>query len=782
MDYGLEFYFKIKQAGLEVIDKLNQKINIGQKALAGLNQALQETVYGYDKLKASLKDVKIQPSGFQTRYIQAFEASKIPVNKPFNIPSTQPAIEEGLSLKDKIAGGISAGALVAEIKAIDDAMEALRNRMVQLGFTGQDVAQAFQEMQKLKIERGVIEGFEEAIYYLTEYGVGLGVAGQNSQKLMQALAGLAEVSAKSARIFGESVQSIAEANYQLAQTGFDIYNEKALKELWSGFLALKQLGFNITIKDITEALREFQQVSLLVSKQARGDFLLAMTTMDAFLKSQFTSMKELGMDKLITGLLKNSREATNQLALMATTAGMGIDKVYEIQRALREGTPEQMEQAMTDLFGMYKALYQQMEQARQMGVPVEILEQRYGVEYEALSKLVAKEDEFREKLRKVYEEKKRGKLLDEAYSRATQTLSDQWDKFLSNIGALLKSVFAPTINLLAVVLSKVNSVLGVLVSGFTKFMEILPEPLKVLTSLALVGGFVALKFLAIRGVLTLLGRGLGTVISSLALTQKGFAGIRALFFSLTGINLLLKGFTFMKDLLIAIVSFAGRLAGFFAGIGRAILPFITSLSGLGSVLTTIFSVVGRALLFVITKLNPVMFVITTIATIGYLAYKNWDKLKGVLATIWEGIKNIAGFISDVASSVGKAFLDAISSVAGNIQNLFVNVWEGIKNLALSFLSPIVELYNKIAGVVGLPTIQLPVQQQPQLPPSATATAPTAPPVLPPPVPSVDNSQMILLLQQQNQILAYIADVLSQSKDGRARGRSFTTELYRAWGW
>ncbi|MCS7284444.1 MAG: hypothetical protein NZ527_01890, partial [Hydrogenobacter thermophilus] len=73
MDYGLEFYFKIKQAGLEVIDKLNQKINIGQKALAGLNQALQETVYGYDKLKASLKDVKIQPSGFQTRYIQAFE-------------------------------------------------------------------------------------------------------------------------------------------------------------------------------------------------------------------------------------------------------------------------------------------------------------------------------------------------------------------------------------------------------------------------------------------------------------------------------------------------------------------------------------------------------------------------------------------------------------------------------------------------------------------------------------------------------------------------------------
>ncbi|MGL4308675.1 MAG: phage tail tape measure protein [Cetobacterium sp.] len=169
-----------------------------------------------------------------------------------------------------------------------------------------------------------------------------------------------------------------------------------------------------------------------------------------------------------------------------------------------------------------------------------------------------------------------------------------------------------------------------------------------------------------------------------------------------------------------------------------ILVFVGAFMLLGTAVTKILAVVGaikKLVLFVqaaggvIGALKaaflglggPIVWIGAAIALVGYLMYKNWDKVKPVLVEIWENIKAIweackqwfgtsimiLDFINPISTLVdlAKSFYENWDSSLGIIENL-KNGFFGFVDTLQEKLNGIVNSFTKLGDkVVNIPIIR-----------------------------------------------------------------------------
>jgi len=694
--FGLEFHFKLRESGLNILDKLNRKLLLGKEALKGFFE--KGVNLGFEQLRQS----------FERLYEGIKEHARF----------------ESLSKTDLIAGTITGGATALALKEVDDASEQIIRRMVQLGYTAKQARESFKEWERFKASAQVYEGFDEALYYLLEYGVGVDRFGKNLDELRQKLGALASLSAKVGTVFMEDSKAVAELNYNLQRAGIDVFDVRGLEQLYSGLLALKKEGFNITFRELSESLRDFQDIALKVSPNVRRDFIFTMATVEAQLQSLFTSMKETGIEDMMKGLIKAEDEAIQRymtLQAYARMAGVGLRSWEEMRRALLEGSFEEQAKAMNELLIASKEAVKFAE--RQGPIAMRSMLEQLGLSTEVAIKLVGfDEKEFANRIKRAHKEMERGVAITSAYEEATKSLGYQWSRFTTLVGRFLKSFLVPVLETFVFVLDKVNDVLSFIAGAIDNLPSPLRQATEFLFSMFVVGGLLYGKFVAISRVISLFGKGLGAVIGSV-----GFLGrVQS---ALTFIKSL-AGFTVIQEI--------------FSFILRA-LPAVASAIG----------VIGRVLLFILTKANPVLLVISTIATVGYLVYKNWDKVKAFFSGLWDFLK-----------SVGNEIWSFLSGIIDGLSNLLSRAIDWVKELFSKMLSPLIGIYNKIAGVLNLPKIETSEEQVSTFAssqPSATTITPvitgegnkTA--VLAPD----QMNLLITLLSEQNMLLRQIAGSLGK---------------------
>jgi hypothetical protein len=153
-------------------------------------------------------------------------------------------------------------------------------------------------------------------------------------------------------------------------------------------------------------------------------------------------------------------------------------------------------------------------------------------------------------------------------------------------------------------------------------------------------------------------------------------------------------------------------AGFFL---KSISLGIEGLKLFTSVGKVFFSVIRAGIpilrLFAATLIsNPLLLAATAVAALGFLIYKNWDKVKGVISTLWKAFKGFAGGIGELikkASHIGSSVLLAFKGLAGGIGLLLSKAVKAGKSTFVSlakavlFYSPFGILVREWQKVFGL---------------------------------------------------------------------------------
>ena len=84
--------------------------------------------------------------------------------------------------------------------------------------------------------------------------------------------------------------------------------------------------------------------------------------------------------------------------------------------------------------------------------------------------------------------------------------------------------------------------------------------------------------------------------------------------------------------------------------------------------------------------NPLFLVATAIATAGFLIYKNWDKVKTIISTLWKAFKGFFAGIGELigkASHIGSSILSAFKDFANSIGLLLSKAVEAGKSAFVS---------------------------------------------------------------------------------------------------
>lgn len=147
------------------------------------------------------------------------------------------------------------------------------------------------------------------------------------------------------------------------------------------------------------------------------------------------------------------------------------------------------------------------------------------------------------------------------------------------------------------------------------------------------------------------------------------------------------------------------LKGFFSGVKNFAFSALSSAKKAFFGIITASRTMGLALLT-----NPVFWIGAAIAGVGYLIYKNWDKLKYFFKGIWEGVKESFKPVIDAGKSIIEIF-KPLGGLFGKIKNaigsLFSNK-EGLTNtgkiigktISIAFF-PLIMVGKTIGWVVGL---------------------------------------------------------------------------------
>lgn len=201
---------------------------------------------------------------------------------------------------------------------------------------------------------------------------------------------------------------------------------------------------------------------------------------------------------------------------------------------------------------------------------------------------------------------------------------------------------------------------------------------------------------------------------------KGAAAMSALSFAVSGVSGVVGGAAKAIDVLGPVLGRAGRLAtSFGAGlrnqafeatfrlwerfpkIGDAVYRFGGRLSGVGAVAGRVFPAIATAARSVGAAILgfswPVAIAVAAVAALGYVIYKNWDRLRPAFVNTWRVIRNVTlGTWDTVANYAGKLWdgltskfswlKTAVNWVSNAVSNLKAPEWlksigNGIANMA-----------------------------------------------------------------------------------------------------
>lgn len=254
-------------------------------------------------------------------------------------------------------------------------------------------------------------------------------------------------------------------------------------------------------------------------------------------------------------------------------------------------------------------------------------------------------------------------LIDQDWKRRMDTATSQFDKFkigMMELGITIGDALLPPITDLVV------SVMPA-VKAFGDWAKEHPGLIKGVIGLA--GGLLAgkLAFIGIQ-------YGINLVLSP-------FNALTTSITAVSGKWTLLRAMWQAGRFAPAIAGLRSVGAGFLA-VGRALLPF-----GQGLLMSVVAPLklagqavfwLGRAML-----MNPIGLAVTAIGVAAYLAWKNWDKVKGAVVAGWnwlKGLKNqffsagadlIDGLVNGVTSKLTAA-RDSIVSLGSSIKGWFAN--------------------------------------------------------------------------------------------------------------
>jgi len=269
------------------------------------------------------------------------------------------------------------------------------------------------------------------------------------------------------------------------------------------------------------------------------------------------------------------------------------------------------------------------------------------------------------------------------------TVLMRWKSVLSAVEGIFLTIYKPLEPIL-------KFSLDVIVGGLRLLNKVLEFTAPVLSPVIFGFGalFIVSKLVAV-----------GMTLSKIA--SLGFA--KTLIMSLTPFGQARKALKFLASQSIitsnTLKASSLSLKGFFSSVKNfALTAWSTSKKAFDRIITA-SQRMGLALLT-----NPVFWIGAAIAGVGYLIYKNWDKLKYFFKGVWDGIKESFKPVIDAGKGIIEIF-KPLSGLFGNIKNaigsLFSNK-EGLinagkiigKTISIAFF-PLIVVGKIINWIIGL---------------------------------------------------------------------------------
>lgn len=148
-------------------------------------------------------------------------------------------------------------------------------------------------------------------------------------------------------------------------------------------------------------------------------------------------------------------------------------------------------------------------------------------------------------------------------------------------------------------------------------------------------------------------------------------------------------------LFITVFNITSKIITFVGAIQKAMIA-VKAAGGIMAALKTGIGALG----------GPIALIIAAIAVLGYIAYKNWDKIKIILSKIRDYlgkavgwiVENIANIIPSILKII-KGFTEIIFAILKEIINGILSFIKGSINLVISFLKPIYEVVKTIFSAI-----------------------------------------------------------------------------------
>ena len=140
----------------------------------------------------------------------------------------------------------------------------------------------------------------------------------------------------------------------------------------------------------------------------------------------------------------------------------------------------------------------------------------------------------------------------------------------------------------------------------------------------------------------------------------------------------------------------------------SLISTIGTLISMASMLAPLFAAVGTAIGGVALPILAIIAAIALLVAAGVALYKNWDKIKQLASTVWNGIKNAITKVVTVIS-------ERVKTNFNTLKKAVATVWNGIKNAIINpikaAMSTVKAVIDKIKSFfkfkVHLPHIKLP---------------------------------------------------------------------------
>lgn len=681
-NFGLEFFFSIKESAYRAMEKVEKKIGGIWKGLDKMDRELAQASRGGFRFERAI----LMNRRSLEKYRESLRGAIKDINVVYSSWGKRPPEFRQGELSESITGIATGVGTAYALKEVDDALEALQVRLSSLGYSAKDAHYFLWKLSQIEVTKNIAGGLEEAAYYLIELGVGFKEYGRDAEEYARKIGDVAAVSSKVARVFQEDKRQVAALTYELSRLGIDIFDTKQLEQFYSGIMRIRELGFNISTQDLLQAIPEIREFITLVEKPKRAKLLLDIATIKGQLQSLWTDLEKIGFGESLKGILRNVPDTMAKLQAAASWAGLDADMTSVRERLLRGDRS-----ALLDILRIYKEISRVISKAS--GYELVQLEEQFGITKEQALKILKVDlKELSESMIEVQRAAKQGTAINEAYEQSLQNLSSQWGIFTGRVGRFFKGILSPVINDLANALGWLNEKIAAgvdkydeIVKAISEFVGISEEGSKQakfwinrIVGWSVVVGVFAFKVIKILQLLKMFRRFSGSDFKGIA----RFMGWMRWIFGRRLMVGIAMGITLFKK-------FGGAVGFVVRGIAS-----LANLRWIGAL--------ARGLLFIVTKFNPVLLVVSTLATIGYLVYENWDKvkevIKGVFDTIKKGIGEAVSFFGGFAGAVGD-FLSVVKEKVVSVFTSIINFPQAVsEGLRLAFGSVLTFFKGMIGGI------------------------------------------------------------------------------------